>query len=83
MAVRGLLIAVAPPVVERRLSCRPASAVTARRLIAVAMGLVAPRHVGSSWTRDRTCFPCDGSEFSSPVPPGKSFMLTLIREVLD
>ena len=24
------------------------------------MGLVAPRHVKSSWTRDRTCVPCIG-----------------------
>ena len=24
------------------------------------MGLVAPRHVGSSWTRARTCVPCIG-----------------------
>ena len=24
------------------------------------MGLVAPRHVGSSWTRARTCVPCTG-----------------------
>ena len=23
-------------------------------------GAVAPRHVGSSWTRDRTCVPCIG-----------------------
>ena len=23
-------------------------------------GLVAPRHAGSSWTRDRTCVPCVG-----------------------
>ena len=26
------------------------------------MGLVAPRHVGSSWTRDRTHVPCIGRQ---------------------
>ena len=24
------------------------------------MGLIAPQHVGSSWTKDRTCVPCIG-----------------------
>ena len=28
--------------------------------IVVGTGLVAPQHVGSSWTRDQTCVPCIG-----------------------
>ena len=34
------------------------------------MGLVAPRHVGSSQTRDGTHVPCTGSRFLSTEPPG-------------
>ena len=34
------------------------------------MGLVAPRHVGSSQTRDGTHVPCIGSRFLSTEPPG-------------
>ena len=30
--------------------------------VVVADGLVAPWLVGSSWTRDQTCFPCIGSQ---------------------
>ena len=30
------------------------------RLSSCGHGLVAPRHVGSSWTRDYTCVPCIG-----------------------
>ena len=33
-------------------------------------GLVAPQHVGSSWTRDRTCLSCTGRFFTTE-PPGK------------
>ena len=34
-------------------------------------GLVAPLHVGSSWTRVQTCVPCIGSGFLTTAPPGK------------
>ena len=45
---RGLLLAVAPPVVECRLSsCK---------------NLVAPQQVESSWPRDRTHVPCTGRQ---------------------
>ena len=41
-----------------------ASVVTARGLSScgACMGLVIPRHVRSSWTRDRTSVPCIGSQ---------------------
>ena len=32
---------------------------------------VAPRHVGSSQTRARTCVPCLAGRFSTTAPPGK------------
>ena len=31
-------------------------------------GLVAPQHVGSSWTRDQTCVPCIGRRILNPWP---------------
>ena len=34
------------------------------------MGLVAPRHVESSWTRDRTSVPCFGGLILTTVLPG-------------
>ena len=34
-------------------------------------GLVAPRHVGSSWTRDRACVPCIVKQILTTGPPGK------------
>jgi len=34
-------------------------------------GLVVPRHVGSSQTRDRTCVSCIGRRFFTTEPPGK------------
>ena len=36
------------------------------------MGLIASKHVESSWTRDRTSVPCIGRRFLSTEPPGKS-----------
>ena len=36
------------------------------------MALVALRHVGSSWTRDRTHVPCIGRRILNHCPPGKS-----------
>ena len=36
-------------------------------------GLVAPRHVGSSWTRARTCVPCIGRQIRTTVQPGNSW----------
>ena len=55
IAVRGLLIAVAPLVAEHGLQ--------ARRLQQLwRTGLVAPWHVGSSWTRARTHVPLIGKQ---------------------
>ena len=51
VAVRG--VSGASPVAEH-----PALGTQAQRLW--CMGLVAPSHVGSSWTGDQTCVPCTG-----------------------
>ena len=65
VVVRGLLIAVASLVAEHGLQVHGppqlwhvGSRVQAQQLWHV--GLVAPRHVGSSWTRARTRVPCIG-----------------------
>ena len=45
------------------------------------MGLVAPRHVGSSQTRDQTMSPALTIGFASAEPPGKSphcFLLSFL-----
>ena len=52
-AVLRLVIAVAPPAAERRLLG--------------LTGFVAPRHLGSSWTRDRTHIPLHGQAGSQPL----------------
>ena len=65
---RGLLIAVSSLVVKTRTLGSRASVVVARRLSSCGAhaqylwrtGLVAPRHVGSSWTRAQTRVPCIG-----------------------
>ena len=36
-----------------------------------SMGLVAPRHVESSWTRDQICVPALAGELLTSGPPGK------------
>ena len=61
----GLLIAVASLVAEHGLQARRLSSCGLRALECRlsswwCMGLVAPWHVGSSWTRARTCVPCIG-----------------------
>ena len=88
--VRGLLIAVASLVAEHRLQAHRlqqlqhvGSVVVAHSSRAQAqqlwhMGLVAPRHVGSSWTRARTRVPCIGRRIlnhctTREVPPLVSF----------
>ena len=38
------------------------------------MGLVAPQHVGSSWTRTRTRVPCTGRQILNTAPPGKPLL---------
>ena len=43
-------------------SCCGAQALGCWASVAVAHGLVAPRHVGSSWIRDRTCALCIGRQ---------------------
>ena len=39
------------------------------------LGLVAPRHVGSSQTRDQTRVPCIDRWFSTPGPKRKSYTM--------
>ena len=65
IAVCRFLIEVAPLVAEHRLQvpwlqelCLAGSGAQAQELWCT--GLVAPWHVGSSWTRARTCVPCIG-----------------------
>ena len=64
VAVRGLLIVLASLCGGARALGVWASVVVARGLSSCGSralwrtGLVAPWHVGSSWTRDRTCVPC-------------------------
>ena len=58
VSVSGLLLAVSSLVAEHRLWGTWASVV-------VVHGLVAPRHVGSSQTRDLTCVPCIGRQILS------------------
>ena len=45
------------------------------------MGLVAPRHVGSSWTRAQTCAPCIGRQIlnhcATREVPGMLFLILL------
>ena len=53
VAVRRLLLAVASLVAEHELQARGLQQLW-------HTGLVAPQHVGSSWTRDRNCVPCIG-----------------------
>ena len=61
----GLLVVVASLVAEHQLYGAWASAVVALRLSSYGSpaqqlwhtGLIAQRHEGSSWTRDRTCVP--------------------------
>ena len=70
VVVRGLLIAVAFLVVEHGLQVcglqqlwHAGSRAQAQQLWRI--GLVAPWHVGSSWTRDRTHVPCIGRRILS------------------
>ena len=61
VSVRGLLIVVASLFVDHGFQARAGFSSCgewAQQLW--YKGLVAPRHVGSSWTRDLTCVPCIG-----------------------
>ena len=64
IAVQGLLIAVVSPVSSsRRMSFNTCDTQAQKlRLLGsrARTSLVAPRHVGPSWTRDWTCVPCIG-----------------------
>lgn len=57
--VRRFLTAGASLAGEQALDLR-ATVVEARELSSVAMGLVAPRHVETFWTRDQIHVPCTG-----------------------
>ena len=60
--VRGLLIAAASLVVERRLWGTRASVIVARGLSSHGTGIVTPWHVGSFQTRDQTHVSCAGRQ---------------------
>ena len=63
VAMLRSLIAVASLVVEHRFQGTQASVVVAPGFYSTdstVVGLVALRHVGSSWLRDRTCISCIG-----------------------
>ena len=47
------------------------------------MGLVALRHIGSSWTRDRTCVPVLAGGFLAVRPPGKPSPCTVVMFALE
>ena len=36
------------------------------------------QHMGSSWTRDRTCVSCIGSRFFTTEPPGEALKMVLL-----
>ena len=59
-AVSGLLTSVASLAVKHELQGARASAVAAPGSVVGHMGLVTPRHVGSSWIRDQTYVSCIG-----------------------
>ena len=62
VAVNGLLIAVTSLVAEHRLQQLWLMGSRAQAQQLWLTGLVAPRHVGSSRTRARTCVPCTGRQ---------------------
>ena len=66
-AVCGLLTAAASAIAE------PGSRVLGLQKLR-SMGLAAPQHVGSLWTRDRTCVPCTDRWIFVYRPPWKSFV---------
>jgi len=69
VVVPGLLIVVASLLVEHRLWVHRLQQLQHIGLVVVAMGLVAPQHVGSSPTRDQTRVPCIGRGIL--IPPEK------------
>ena len=86
VAMCGLLNAGAS-LVEHRLQGLQASAAAAGRLSSCSslalelryLGLVAPRHVGSSWTRIKPGSPTLAGRFLSNVPPGKPLKLNSFK----
>ena len=62
IAVHSFLVAVALPVGGHWLEVPSFSSFTSRAQQLWHMGLVAPRHVESSRTRDQTCVPCIGRQ---------------------
>ena len=47
------------------------------------MGLTAPWHVESSWTRDQIHVPAVAGGVFSIVPPGKSFDIVIISKIKE
>ena len=92
VAVRGLLIAVASlcfrapalgtwasVVVTHGLSSCGSQALEHRLSNGWLTGLVAPRHVGSSWTRAQTRVPCTGRQIHNHCTTREAQCLFLIR----
>ena len=68
----GFLIVVVSPVVEHGLQHLQLAGSRARAQSLWPVGVAAPRHVGSSWTRDWTISSALAGGFLSTGPPGKS-----------
>ena len=71
---QGLLFTVVSLFAEHRLQGSQASVVLARRLSSST-------HVGSSWTRDRTCVPCIGRQILNYWTTKEVFSLSFPREL--
>ena len=85
VVVGELCTAVAPRAVEPGLRSARASVAAPLGSRAQApqlwpRGLVAPRHVGSSWIGDRTPVSCIGSRFFTTEPPGKPWDILIFLE---
>ena len=77
-AVLRSLIGVASLVAEHRFQGTRAPGVAAPGLWStsrIAVGLVAPRYVGSSWPRDQTSDSCIGRRILYTEPPGSPLLL--------
>jgi len=80
-AVLRSLIGVASLVAEHRFQGTRAPGVAAPGLWStsrIAVGLVAPRYVGSSWPRDQTCDSCIGRRILYTEPPGSPLLLFIL-----
>ena len=84
VAVCGLLIVVASLIAEHRLQAHGLQQLWLTGFRAQAQqlwlsGLVAPWHVGSSRTRDRTCVPCIGRQILNHCTTREALYCPLLR----